>query len=422
VHPKYHYSVATLYQEKGDKKNAIKHLKRFLEIWNNADENNPELIDARKRLKVLDPYFINMNLTGKHQKKDASINHSAMFGSYDSYPMITAANSYYLKGRLDQAIELYEAAVEMNPHFSGQIYIACVTALQPDFDQAIEWVNAYIPLSSAGLTEPGGRGWRGFFYCLTGQYNKAFIDLNFAINKFKQWESCYYQALCEVVMGFLFYEKQDYKKSKMYFNNYMKILTEKNIATTLDFINFSCEPFLGLIDIRQGNMVSARKRLEKKDSVLSGLHLNVKDLTKFHYQMMEAEFLLAQDSIDAAIAIAENIKELAPPLYHFNSERFLFYNSPFSKDILARAYLKKGNIDKAIAEYERLTHFNPTSKDRRLMYPKYHYYVARLYQEKDEKESAVKHLDQFLEIWKNADDDIPELIDAKKRLKELTNQ
>jgi len=89
---------------------------------------------------------------------------------------------------------------------------------------------------------------------------------------------------------------------------------------------------------------------------------------------------------------------------------------------LARAYLKKGNIDKAIDEYERLIHFNPASKDRRLMYPKYHYYVARLYQEKDKKESAVKHLNQFLKIWKNADDDIPELIDARKRLEELTNQ
>jgi tetratricopeptide (TPR) repeat protein len=129
--------------------------------------------------------------------------------------------------------------------------------------------------------------------------------------------------------------------------------------------------------------------------------------------------LLAQDSTDAAIIIGESIKELAPPRYYFNPDRLTFYNLPLDKDILARAYIKKGNINKAIAEYERLIHFNPDSKDRRLPYPKYHYYVARLYQQQGQKNRAIEHLKRFLEIWKNADEDIPELIDAQKRYTEL---
>jgi len=140
-----------------------------------------------------------------------------------------------------------------------------------------------------------------------------------------------------------------------------------------------------------------------------------------HYQLLKGEFLMTQDSTDAAIAVGEQIKELAPPRYFLSPDRIIFYNLPWSKDLLARAYIKKGYLDKAISEYERLINFDPAGKDRRIINPKYHYNVAMLYQQKGRKSKAVQHYRQFLEIWKNADKDLPEFIDAKERLRLLTN-
>ena len=137
---------------------------------------------------------------------------------------------------------------------------------------------------------------------------------------------------------------------------------------------------------------------------------------------MKAELLLALDSLDAAIAVGEEIKELALPRYFFTPDRIIFYNIPWIRDILARAYIKKGNIDKAIAEYERLIHFDSASKDRRIINPKYHYDVARLYQQKGQKSMAVQHYKRFLELWENADEGLPELIDARNRLSKLANK
>ena len=139
------------------------------------------------------------------------------------------------------------------------------------------------------------------------------------------------------------------------------------------------------------------------------------------YGLLKGELLLAMDSTDAAISIGEQIKELRPPRYFLGPDKLIFYNLPWSKDFLARAYIKKGNLDKAIAEYERLTHFDPTKKDIRVMDPKCHYYLAKLYQQKGMKGKAVEHYKQFIEIWKNADENIPELADAKARLRRLTN-
>jgi tetratricopeptide (TPR) repeat protein len=97
----------------------------------------------------------------------------------------------------------------------------------------------------------------------------------------------------------------------------------------------------------------------------------------------------------------------------------IVYNIPFLQDVLARAYYLNGELDKAISEYERLSTFDPKSNDRRLIHPKYHYRLAKLYEEKGLKEKAIGELEKFLELWKNADKDLPELVDAKSRLANL---
>ena len=91
------------------------------------------------------------------------------------------------------------------------------------------------------------------------------------------------------------------------------------------------------------------------------------------------------------------------PITHSNFNRFLYL------------------INK-LAEYEKLTTFDPNNKDRRLIHPTYHYQLAKLYEQKELKNKAIEKYQKFLKLWKNADEDLPELIDAKKRLANLVNQ
>ena len=91
----------------------------------------------------------------------------------------------------------------------------------------------------------------------------------------------------------------------------------------------------------------------------------------------------------------------------------------YNQDVLGQAYHQAGELDRAIAEYERITRFDPDSKDRHLIHPKYHYRLAKLYEEKGLKDKAIERYEKFLGFWKDADEDLPEPHDAKARLAKL---
>lgn len=83
----------------------------------------------------------------------------------------------------------------------------------------------------------------------------------------------------------------------------------------------------------------------------------------------------------------------------------------FLEDCLANAYLETGRLDEAITEYERILRLNQN-------YPLAHYRLARAYEGKGLRERARAEYERFVQVWKDADADIPEVIAAKKALED----
>jgi tetratricopeptide (TPR) repeat protein len=88
-----------------------------------------------------------------------------------------------------------------------------------------------------------------------------------------------------------------------------------------------------------------------------------------------------------------------PPAWHLDSW----------EDCLGNAYLQLGRVDEAIAEYQRILKLNPN-------YPLVHYHLAQAYERKGQRDQARSEYEHFLEKWKDADADVPEMIAAKKAL------
>jgi len=51
--------------------------------------------------------------------------------------------------------------------------------------------------------------------------------------------------------------------------------------------------------------------------------------------------------------------------------------------------------------------------------------LGKIYEKKGDTQLAIQNYEKFLDLWKDADEDLPDLIDAKKRLaklKEMSNK
>lgn len=155
--------------------------------------------------------------------------------------------------------------------------------------------------------------------------------------------------------------------------------------------------------------------LKKIESLLP--EITQKDRIKFYHDLLHGEVLLAEGSVQKAIDVLEKASPLGrpPSMYPRN---MLSYNVPFLKDSLARAYQKSGDLDEAIAEYERLIAFDLKNPERSLIHPKYHFRLAKLYEEKGWKDKAREQYEKFLNLWKDADPGTAEVKEARKRLGE----
>jgi tetratricopeptide (TPR) repeat protein len=261
---------------------------------------------------------------------------------------------------------------------------------------------------------------RGFYHYWTGCFNQSMED---AQNAKELWQPLKHEwgvVATELTKGCLYYDRGDYELCRDYFEKvyeYVKDYRDFNLYEQAMF-----ELVIGYVDVMEGKIDAARTRLDEVKSLLPQLQERYywKEQIYITHYLLQMEVKVAEGAYDKAIAVGEELIFKEVP--DMNPKALWFVNIPSLQDVLARAYLQNGELDKAISEYEKLITFDPNSKDRRLIHPKYHYRLAKLYQEKGWKDKAIEEYEKFLEIWQDADKNLPEFVDTKKRLNRLSQE
>jgi len=319
-------------------------------------------------------------------------------------------------GRLDEAIAKYKEALEVKSDFGADWRIAYIYALKENYAEAIKWVDQYIATATSQGIKADGYRLRGFFHYWLGDLEQSLSDLGKAEELAIEIGNEPLKSGIDWTKGWIYYDRGEFELGLNYCKSWFDFAI-KNYPPYIPYYTANLSFYLGLLDLKEGDINSAKSRLAEIKSLLPEIDLAVKHWIIFYYDLLYEEVLLAADSVSKAIATYEQEAPLEIP--GMSSGIMAIYNAPFLRDILARTYRQKGDLDKAITEYERLITFDPDNKDRRLINPKYHYRLAKLYEENDLSAKAIEQYEKFLEIWKDASPNLPELENAKIRLARL---
>ncbi|NIS44795.1 MAG: tetratricopeptide repeat protein, partial [Aliifodinibius sp.] len=320
-------------------------------------------------------------------------------------PIDCIAEAYFRMGRIDEAIEKYEEAMAMDDNWSNPLLWYCY-ALKEDYAEALRWIDKQIPEA-----QNVSYAWKYFYHAWLGNLDQSLMSLRRIEESLESRQIAWVQWM----KGWMYYDRGEFELSRHYFNAY-EIDPERSRNLTPEFHHFQ----IGLVDIAQDRIDSAKFRLAEMKTLLPSLSGYRKQEVEYRYHFLAAEVLLAEGKAQEAITMCKS--GLSHPVTDAEFHRQLRYNTPFLRDVQARAYYQIGELDKAIAEYERLTNFDPNSKNRYLIHPKYYYRLGKLYEETGIKAKAIARYEKFFRLWKDADKDLPQVIDAKNRLLNLKRQ
>lgn len=374
----------------------------------------------------LDPKFgpaLNWLAYAFIQKKDfekalSSFEKYAAVSPGDANPYDSMGELYFNMGKLDQALEKYAVAIKIKPDFGAQLKIAYCYALKENYPEALRWIDHFITVAPSEGMLAYAIEFKGFYHSVQGQFEQALSEFDRAAELYKSIQNFPFSS---AMIGRKAWVCYDWGKNDLY-REYFQARYDSRARYKIqsESLNHALyQSWSGLLDLRENRLDAAQAKLTEVKSVLDKLGdpREAEDLNGVYY-LLSSEILLAKGLADKSISefqkIARASLNLSIPV------TIIARNLPFRDDIAARAYERKGETERAIAEYERLLDFKNTGNN--LIHPLSRFRLARLYEKTGQAAKAREQYEKVLKVWKDAGPGLREVEEARSRLRALQAQ
>jgi tetratricopeptide (TPR) repeat protein/DNA-binding winged helix-turn-helix (wHTH) protein len=316
--------------------------------------------------------------------------------------------------RFEEAAEVLKQGLLVDPD-SSDVYnvLGSVYESLGKYEEAVTTVQRYAALAP---NEPNAHDSLGLTYQGAGRYDLAIREYNQALQLNSQFE------IAMVHLGNVYAQLGQYREAIDQYRQYIQ-------AAPSDVERARGYRYITVVYLKKGQSdraAEAAKRATKyeKPYAWAVLIIAVEQADPAKAEKLKEEFVANgphtsrgakfpmryHSYYDGRIALrsgraAEAIERFKETLRHAP----IYYEIDPLEDCLANAYLELGQLDDAIAEYERILQLNPN-------YPLVHYHLAQAYERKGQQSQARLEYERFLQIWKDADADVPEVIVVRERL------
>ncbi len=385
---------------------------KSLSMYNKAFELDPSNGYTMNAIAYAYGYLGNYEKSLEYLEKYASVSPG------DANPFDSMGELYFRMGKLDEAITNYKKSIEIKPAFGSAWSLTYVYAMKENYPEALRWIDHNIISASSPGRKAAGNVYKSFIQIITGQFSKALDSIQKAIDLAEPIGNIGLESMAlemRVIVHFMEGEPELCQKNLESWFDFQKKQDPGNISIHKARYFF----YGGLLDLKIGQIDSAKARIDEMRLSLSRIRPGSQTSVQlsFNHDYLQAEILLAEGSADEAITLWKKASPLK--ITTISTYQAYLFNIPLIRDVLARAYQSKGELDKAIAEYERLITFDPDGENRLLIHPVYHFRLAKLYEEKGWEGKAIEHYEKFLDLWKDADPGIEEIGETRKRVEVL---
>lgn len=383
-------------------KDALKMLGSYYRGWRKYEQSLQYLskvieIDPLDKLAYNELAYV-YNEMGNFDKSIWAINKYISLAPDEPNPYDTRGDLYAYNGKLDQAIESYKKALGIKPDFTATLEkLGHMYLFKREYAKAESCY--YKELEYAPPSDRARPSWVRILVAripiYQGKFEEALQVLDDGIaadrvDKIDEW----YIASKHLLKARIYNGKGNLNLALKELEKYMEIWARKypeSISPPGIYIRLLAEN--NEFEKAEKMAEALKKDIEKKD----------KTMMRVYWQSLGA-IELAKGNANKAVGYLEK-----------DTSGFKF--------VLIKAYLESGRLGEAVVKLEKvLSRYDENRISVPIWAVKAYYLLGLAYEKSGWNKKAIEKYEEFLDIWKNADPGIPEVEDAKERLKKLKSR